>query len=567
MASPVQPPDINKPRKRFGRRRKRQDGEPSAMELIEEGVHLLRQTSIAGWALYVSGIAPFVLGFLYFWTEMASSGLANQVLIPGALVLALLFFWMKVAQARFAKGLREALTDEPEGTWSFSQWMKVLRRQLFWQSTGLIVIPIAFIVTLPFAWVSAFYQTLAIADPRDGTPEDDWVRETWRLSRIWHEQNWILLSLLGCVFFLSFLNILTVVGLVPYLLKALLGIETVFSRVGIHLFNSTTLFACLLLAYVATDPLVKAVYLLRLHYCASRQTGADMLLRLRRATLGVTRAKGGVALLVLALLHFIPNGGGLYGQGEESAMGQESTQVENLDASIEEVLQKREFVWRFPRDEIEDEFAEPAWLESLINTFKAWQENIENWFEKWFRSDRQSDTEDRLGGGWQGFPGLGSFLSYLIIALFVLVVIYFAIRAWKMYQPLDAVEGTSVEEAAVVPDLNEEDVAADLLPRNRWVELARELITQGELRLALRAYFLAQLSALASEGLIIVRRSKSNRDYGREIARRAHGNEGLLAVYHKEVRLFESIWYGQRPTGQEEISEMESLLIQTGVLS
>ena len=154
-----------------------------------------------------------------------------------------------------------------------------------------------------------------------------------------------------------------------------------------------------------------------------------------------------------------------------------------------------------------------------------------------------------------------------MIAGVVIFLAYFAVRALRMYKPAETVKGSEESDIKAVPDLNEEDVAADLLPRNRWVEMARELIAKGELRLALRAYFLAQLSALASEGLIVIRLAKSNRDYANEISRRAHGKTGLLDLYRQETRLFESVWYGERPIGTEEIAEMESYLTQTGALS
>ncbi len=553
---------------RFKRRRKRQDGEPTAVDLMEEGIHLLRQTSLASWTFYVCGMAPFILGFLFFWTEMASSGLAEQVLVPGSIGVALLFLWCKLMQVRFARVLREALHDQHEPEWSAGDWLSVLRRQAFWQSTGLFVLPIAFVITLPFAWISAFYQNLLVANPKDEDPNSNITTAHWQLARIWTEQNWVVLSLLMGVFILSFINFLTVIFFVPYLLKTLLGLETVFSRAGVHLFNSTTLISCLLLSYAVTDPLFKAVYCIRLHYCASRKSGADMLLRLRRTLVSDQVVKGVLTFCLFTLSPLlVDEGAGLHAQSIDRDFMEASIEPDTLDASIQEVFQRREFVWRFPREEIETNAEKPEWLESLGKTLKTWQEKVSRWFEKLLKSDRESDVEKAMGDGWEGFPGLGTFFSYLLIALFVLCVIYFGIRAWKMYQPLDTVEGTQSTEPEAVPDLNEEEVAADLLPRNRWVELARELIAKGEFRLALRAYFLAQLSALSSEGLIVVRKSKSNREYAREIASRAHGKTGLIDIYRKEVRLFESVWYGERITGPAEISEMESHLEEAGVLS
>jgi hypothetical protein len=557
-------------RPRPRRRKACQDGEPRAIDLIEEAMYLLRRTPLIAWAVYLCGASPFVFAFLFFWTEMVSSGLAERSLVPGAAVLGILFIWFKTTQAFFCKGLREAFYGAEGHRWTFKHWLKALRRQAFWQPTGLILLPVAFVITVPFAWAFAFYQNILMSDPSDDQDDSSLRKESWRLAKLWPEQNWIVLTLLSAVYLLSFVNWLTVLITVPFLLKTLLGIETVFSRAGVHVFNTTSLFICSVLAYLVADPLVKAVYLLRCHYCESRRSGMDLLLQLRQS---VRRDNPGRAsIMALTLLVIWPLSAPenvTLSASEEKTVSFVANQVDsaNLGASIDRVLERREFTWRFPREETSvDTALEIGWLKSLLDTLKRWKERVEGWLEKLFNSNEKQEKQEGQNR-WNGFPGSETILSYLLIAVFVIVLAYFTVRALRMYQPAKAVEGSIESDVGAVPDLNEEDVTADLLPLNRWVEMARELIANGELRLALRAYFLAQLSALASEGLIVIRLAKSNRDYANEISHRAHGQTGLLDLYRKETRLFESAWYGERPVGKEEIAEMESYLAQTGALS
>jgi len=556
-------------RRRRPRRRVRQPGEPGAIDLIEEGVHLLRRTSVGAWSVYLCGVAPFLVGFLFFWTEMATSGLAERHLPVASLGMALLFLWMKVAQCYFASGIRAALLGGSAPRWTLRIWLRTLRRQGFWQATGLIVLPIAFVLTIPFAWAFAFYQNLLTQDPTEEEEEEGeedgnrrLVQDNWRLAKMWHEQNWMLLSLSGMVFLLSWLNWLSVVFFGPYLLKTLLGIETVFSRVGMNLFNSVTLFACLLLAYAVTDPVVKAVYLLRRHYGESRRTGADLRLRLRRYTL---RDKGAQAAIVLAVTGFVALAG-MPGslKADEPNSGATVVNAERLDSSIEEVLDRREFVWRFPREEVGTE-EKTGWLEGWIESLKALQERLEKWLEGWFDSDR--DQKSPESGSFDfDWGGLGSLLSYILIGSFVLLIILLAWKAWRVYDPPEPAQAHPEDGATPEPDMEDEDLSADLMPRNRWVELARQLISRGDYRLALRAYFMAQLSAFSSEGLITIRKAKSNREYAQELTRRGHGSENLLNLYWQELRLFESTWYGGHPSGPDEIHRMESFLTEQGVL-
>ncbi len=555
------PPKITKGQQRSRRRRAKQDGEPSAMDLIEEGMHLLRHVSISTWTVYLFGVAPFIFGFLFFWSEMSSSGYAERSLFPGAVGLGLLFIWFKLTQAYFADGLRAALVGVEAEPWRLRDWLKALRIQSFWQSTALVSLPIAFVLTLPFPYVYAFYQNILITDPREERSERELVNESWRLGRMWNEQSWVLLTLFSLVYLLCFVNWLTVLMSVPYLLKTLLGVETVFSRSGYHLLNSTSLFVCAILAFAVIDPLVKAVYMLRRHYCESRRSGADLRLRLRTC-LQSKAMRLGLVLLVLSPL-VAPKELGLLGQAQVGVAVPPAISPEELDVSIDQVMQQREFVWRFPREEVEAGEADVSWLKGLFETIERWQEKLELWLEELFGKEDESSSDMN----WGGFLGLGNALSYLIIGCFVLLLVYFAVKAFRLYQPLDTVEGNAATDAEAVPDLTADDVAADVLPRNKWVEMARDLIAKGDYRLALRAYFLAQLSALASEGLVVIRLSKSNREYAKELSSRAHGHVQLPELYRKEMRLFESVWYGDRSIGPNEISEMEAYLAETGVLS
>ena len=144
-----------------------------------------------------------------------------------------------------------------EERWTLRVAVRVMLRHAFWQPTGLIVLPIASMVTVPFAWCFGFYQNLLVADP-NREAEAGVFRDNWRLARMWHEQSWAVITLVTLVSFLVWVNCLTLLFSVPYLLKTLLGVETLFSRVGAGVLNSTTMFSCVMLSYVITDPLVKA---------------------------------------------------------------------------------------------------------------------------------------------------------------------------------------------------------------------------------------------------------------------------------------------------------------------
>jgi hypothetical protein len=69
-------------------------------------------------------------------------------------------------------------------------------------------------------------------------------------------------------------------------------------------------------------------------------------------------------------------------------------------------------------------------------------------------------------------------------------------------------------------------------------------VSRGELRLALRAFYLASLAHLAQREFIRLERYKSNHDYDRELQRRARGNGVLLEAFDENLLAFERAWYG-----------------------
>src|ERR1051326_8497020 len=75
----------------------------SALDLIEQSIHLLRTVPGGTFAFYYLGTLPFILGLLYFWTDMARSPFAAQHLTGAALGMSILFLWMKCFQAMFAR--------------------------------------------------------------------------------------------------------------------------------------------------------------------------------------------------------------------------------------------------------------------------------------------------------------------------------------------------------------------------------------------------------------------------------------------------------------------------------
>ena len=145
------------------------------------------------------------------------------------------------------------------------------------------------------------------------------------------------------------------------------------------------------------------------------------------------------------------------------------------------------------------------------------------------------------------------FLFYLLIALVVGglgYLIYMALtRSGRLAEAIVA------EPVLPVPNLADENLGAEQLPEDEWTKLANELLQRGELRLALRAFYLASLAHLAARNLVSLARFKSNHDYERELRRRGHSFPELLNLFAENVSVFERIWYGLHEINAELVRE------------
>ena len=100
------------------------------------------------------------------------------------------------------------------------------------------------------------------------------------------------------------------------------------------------------------------------------------------------------------------------------------------------------------------------------------------------------------------------------------------------------------------------DVIASELPEDEWLRLAREALERGDLRLALRAAYLANLAWLGGAGFVAISRFKSNRDYEREVRLRSRSDE-ITALLRSNREVFESAWYGDEDKTPADLEDMQ----------
>lgn len=570
-------------------RNKKKTQSNSAVELLEESLGILRESpAVLAW-YYIGGL-PFMLGLLFFWNDMMLSSFAFRHLGQAALGMSILFIWMKVWQSAFADRLMASVKGETYEKRGIRQIINAALIQAAIQPWGFIILPISFIIMLPFGKAYAFFQNVTV---KGNGREPDVMKVAGissRLADYQPSQNFITIWLMSpiqliitglfifilipvmkftnpdipseaiavicmiatiplCIIgILTALNISAVLLLLPFLLKTFFDIETPFSLSASN-FANTTFFALVwALSYLVIDPVMKTAYVIRCFYAESVRTGDDILVAIKRA-----RASAFIA--AVAMILFIP---ALTVNAENTISSQTSPESAystavnpaELDSAIETVLKNPEYAWRMPREKNVAEKDKNSFLGRVISSIT---DTVTGWFKKaWDWGKKFKKFWDRLiswimpeSSGFQ--PEENHSLTYIAkimiisgLAFIALVACYLVIRtlreraAFRMKAPA---------EPAIIPDITSADTIATDLSREGWLEMARDLRERGDLRLSLRAFYLSTLAFLSDQELILIAKYKTDTDYAFELRCKTRAS-ALNEPFKESIQIFQQSWYG-----------------------
>ncbi len=511
--------------------------ERKALDTLSEAVVMLRSSSPATIALYLVGAVPFTLGLLFFFADMAQSQFAADRILPESLGIAILFVWKGVCQALFAARLYEALSLSRINSRSL---FSVVTLQFALQPLSLLVIPLSLFATIPFAWTVAFFRHAGMfAALGDASP----MTSARQQATTWTSGNWKALGLISLAGVLLFVNFLIVIMLLPQVGRSFLGVESDFSRLGLRLLNPMTLAVALSLTWLILDPLLEALYVLRCFYGLSLATGEDLRVSLRKLT-GVA---AGVALMMLCAS--VAQSQTEYVPSTQQDSAAQSINESQLRQSIDNVVHRSEFAWRVPKAETEGSDGWlTRWARSAMQALKHGLEWLGKKLDDWFRDEKTNDS------GKTSSPRPSLELWIAMICVLLVGVIFAVLLRWRR-APRPPTQATPVVASA--PDLTDESITADQLPESGWIQLAEEWRAKGDLRMALRALYLAGLRFLSARHLVSIHRAKTGRDYRRELERNSRLDPRVLPnispAFAENVTSFERGWYGRHAVGAAEV--------------
>lgn len=536
---------------------------PGAIELLEEAVHLLRGAPAAAWATYLAGVTPWLLGLSWFWASASWLAPHPAELLWRSIGLALLYLWLKTTQAAFCARLRARRLDQPAPALGARALARIAARQTGIQGWAVPVLPVATLLTVPAGVAWMFFENATALAATPDPSGDTLGRRAAREARRWPGPGHLALLLFSGLWLCAWINVATTFYVVPYLARALLGIDNLFALSGWAAFNTTFLALVTAVTWLVVDPLVKAYHVLRTFYGEARLTGEDLRLELRPRTPGSARAR----TMLLAFALFLLGGmaqqtGGLRAQEVPVTTAATPTEV---DAAFDTVLSERDFRWRLeplPRPESETEEDGPLkafvragveWTKQILRDIGDLFAGIKDWLDNLFGDKNKKPAKPARTIDPSDYTALTRTLLYFLLGLCFLALLWAVWMGWKQGRRPAPRALAAAPAAASPPDLNDEKLEASRLPTDEWLALARAQIELGEWRLALRALYLATLAGLGADGLVTLARAKTNLDYERELSRRAAGRTALVAGFSARRLSFERVWYGRDLAAEPEV--------------
>jgi hypothetical protein len=509
------------------------------VSLLEDAAHLLRRASLDTLLCHWIGSVPFALMLLVFWNSLTHPPMADLACAAESLGMALLLIWMNCWRGVFAGRLHRQLSGAADRPWNLRRVWRLLANQAFLAATKPIMLPVSLVAAFPFARTVAFYRNASVLADREDLDPLAMIAKARRLARSDQLQCWLLQLLLLLLSLIVLLNVAITFILLPQLVRMLTGYESSFTRSGPSFFeNRLFLLFVLGVTWLVFDPFVQAVYCLRCFQAESVETGEDLRAGLRRIRLAVAAT---AVVLMLAVPPVV-------------ARAADSVGPRELEQAVRQTMQSPEYNWRIPPPA--NAASKTPWIVQATDRAIAAVESAMKWAGK---------TIDRLlrwiFGGLNLSPmplGGRAPAAALHWSVWVLIGLAVALTSWVLWRALVSRRkkpGVAAHTPIVPIRLDDEGLTADRLPEAGWLEMAERCLTDGNLRLALRAFYLANLAWLGRQEFLTIDPGRTNREFEIELRRKARQSPLARELFAANVRAFERAWYGLHDVLAEDTRE------------
>jgi hypothetical protein len=256
-------------------------------------------------------------------------------------------------------------------------------------------------------------------------------------------------------------------------------------------------------------------------------------------------AKGAVAAAILLALAALPL---------RVARAADSVGPGDLEQAVRQTMQSPDYNWRIPPPATAA--SNTPWIILATDRALAAMQSALKWMGKaiirllkWIFGGLNLNPMP-LGG--QAPAGA------LHWSVWVLIGLALALAGWVVWRArgLRRKKAKAKAGPSIAPvKLDEEGLTADRLPESGWLEMAERAMGEGNSRLALRAFYLANLAWLGRREWLTIHPGKTNREFEVELGRRARQAPEARELFSANVRAFERAWYGLHEVFKEDAVE------------
>ncbi len=532
----------------------------TVFDLLDEAYFSLKENLVDILALHFLACVPFLLGVMFFIFRFGNYHSIDNDIIRWSLILTALFCWKNFIQCLLSAKMMNIIARRENHKLTLKSAGMIIFKQTILQSPGPLLI--VFLLGAPWVvWIlvpvgafmlPAFFYTSTVICATE--PE----RGLWSsLEKISFHISSNFIKLLGVMLVSIFgtivltINIMVIIFFIPFMLKTFWGIDTQFTIAGgmsMALFFNTTLWSIILaLVYLCIDPFCRMLFVLRVFYCESIGKGWDIQSSLHRISSKISKT----LLIFLLLFSTILLKADTNNTTRPALEKKTELSSKKLEKNINKTLQQLQFQWRTPKQAEEKQSWIFSYLKIALEYLRDTIHSIVDYIRDLFKSSN-TDVSKTLSGFKLFMVNTWKVLKYLVPILLILTILFIL---WRKFRSKKITSTTNLSNSARRPDLTKEDVVADELQEHEWLKLSKELLDKGDFRLALRALYLAGISALSQRRLLLVRPYKTDYEYLHELRRRAHTMPNEILVFENNVSVFQRIWYGDYPVDREVLDE------------
>jgi hypothetical protein len=550
----------------------------NALEALERGFALFKSTFAWEAWRYYTGAAPLVLCFIPMWVVNGQIRLSDGAQVVEAALLTGAYLLRAWSVASYMQRVRERAFGVPRpGPEGASAKLAAMGCLLAWKIV-LSAAALAALTTIVGApWCYSACQFASLEARGDGSKRHS-IGGCLALASQWFGGGLLLFLMLLPLWIAVWLNGLIVAMIVPQLLHAIFGVNTLLSTpMGrFALFRSSAFWLSLFAGtWLALDPIVKCSFVVVYQHLRSSHEGDDLRLLLaslpreqqKKAQMIASTAAGGrVAIGALVVLTAILAGTSpiATARAARASLTRSSTgtstdtaheaQIQKLRRALDAESQRPIYRWHDAEHP-----SPPTWFDNLLVKIgqggeHAWNA-VQNFLRKLWPSGLNLAPGKEKRGSWH-LKDLRLWLTLVAVLTLGIVALLFWLRRRREAAPL------SIPLAiAPLPDLSDGAVASER-SEDEWFALADRLEREGELRLALRSAYLGLLAGLAQREWLTIRRDRTNREYLNEFTRRWRRRpqaapERRIEIPEKlrgSLRQFDRVWYGSHVLTPEAVA-------------